>query len=134
MKKEDIEKSIKEAREKGKKRNFQQKFDFIINLKNFDLKDTEKKVEIFLQLKYGIGKKKKICALVSQELVTDAKNCCDHVILDSDFEKLKDEKKQLKKLVREYDCFVAEAKVMPKLASTLGRFLGPKGKMPNPKS
>src|SRR3989339_585709 len=38
----------------------------------------------------------------------------------------------LKKLVEKYDFFIAQASVMPKVATTFGRVLGPTGKMPSP--
>jgi len=38
----------------------------------------------------------------------------------------------LKKLVRKYDFFIAQASLMPKVATTFGRVLGPTGKMPSP--
>src|SRR3989339_664010 len=48
-----------------------------------------------------------------------------------DFKKYND-KKVLKKLVEKYDFFIAQASVMPKVATTFGRVLGPTGKMPSP--
>ncbi|PNX46023.1 MAG: hypothetical protein BV456_12815, partial [Thermoplasmata archaeon M8B2D] len=42
------------------------------------------------------------------------------------------DKKDLKKLVKKYDFFIAQASVMPKVATTFGRVLGPAGKMPSP--
>ena len=40
---------IKELKEKSKKRNFTQRFDLIINLKDIDLKKSENKInEIFI--------------------------------------------------------------------------------------
>jgi len=44
------------------------------------------------------------------------------------------EKKLIRKLARENDFFVGQATLMPKIATSFGRVLGPKGKMPNPKS
>jgi large subunit ribosomal protein L1 len=40
----------------------------------------------------------------------------------------------LKKIASEHDYFIAQATVMPKIATSFGRVLGPKGKMPNPKA
>jgi large subunit ribosomal protein L1 len=41
-------------------------------------------------------------------------------------------KNKLKSLVKKYDFFIAQAKLMPKVATTFGRVLGPAGKMPSP--
>ena len=38
----------------------------------------------------------------------------------------------LKKLVKDYDFFIANAKLMPAVATDFGRVLGPAGKMPSP--
>jgi large subunit ribosomal protein L1 len=48
-----------------------------------------------------------------------------------DFPKYKD-KKALKNLVKEYDFFIAAAPLMPAVATTFGKVLGPAGKMPSP--
>ncbi len=52
-------------------------------------------------------------------------------ITEIDFKKYGD-KKKLKSLVKKYDFFIAQAKLMPKVATTFGRVLGPAGKMPSP--
>ena len=43
-------------------------------------------------------------------------------------------KKDMKKLAVTYDYFIAQATIMPKIATTFGKVFGPKGKMPNPKA
>ncbi|MEM3374526.1 MAG: 50S ribosomal protein L1 [Candidatus Woesearchaeota archaeon] len=128
------DKIIKEAISKLKespKRNFKQTIDLIINLKGLDLKKPEHQIELFLQMPKFKGKKAKVCALVGPEMAEQAK-AMDHYILLPDFDKL--DKKAIKKLAREYDFFVGQATIMPKIAAVFGRVLGPKGKMPNPKA
>src|SRR3989338_7693710 len=44
------------------------------------------------------------------------------------------DKKSLKKIAGQFDFFIAQANIMPKVASAFGRVLGPKGKMTNPKA
>ncbi len=127
---------LKEALTKAResKRNFKQTFDLIINLKNLDMKKTEAQIEFFMQLHFSKGKKTKICALVGPELAKNAKGICDSVILQSEFEKYQKDKKLAKKLAKEYDFFIAQANIMPQIATSFGKVLGPKGKMPNPKA
>ena len=131
MNKEEIQKAIEELK-KSKKRKFSQSYDFIINLKSFDLKKEQNKIDNFLILPNDKGKKVKICALVDKELVTKSKEVFDKVILNDDFSKLK--KNDVKKLANEYDFFISQASIMPNVAKSFGRVLGPRNKMPNPKA
>jgi len=133
MKKEDILKAIKKARESSKKRNFSQTFDLVINLKGLNLKKPEENLNIFSVLPQGKGKKSKICALVDKELINNAKDNCDQAILKDEFQKYT-KKKDLRKLANDYDFFIAQANLMVDVAKFFGKVLGPKGKMPNPKA
>ena len=133
MDKKEIINSIKIAREVSKKRNFKQNFDLIINLKNLNLKKPEENLLLFTQLNHSTGKKVKVCAFVDYDLEKQAKESCDLVILKDEFPKYEAKKKELKKIARSYDYFIAQADIMPKIATLAGRILGPLGKMPNPK-
>jgi len=133
MNKKDVVEALKLVKEQGPKRNFNQSVDLIIALRNLDLKKPEHQVDSFITLHYPIGKIVKICALVGPELMAQAKEACDHAVSVDEFEAIEKDKKQLKKLSNEYDYFIAQANIMPKVARSFGRVLGPKGKMPNPK-
>ncbi|MBU1205032.1 MAG: 50S ribosomal protein L1 [Nanoarchaeota archaeon] len=126
--------ALKKAKQGSKKRNFKQKLDLIVNLKDLDLKKPEQQVEFFVKLHYSKGRESKICALVGPELATKAKSACDNVILADDFGKYAGNKKLSKQLCKDYDFFIAQADIMAKVAGAFGRVLGPKGKMPNPKA
>jgi len=128
----ELKKAVEKARES--KRKFKQRFDLVISLKGLDLKKPDHQVEFFANIHKEKGKETKICALVGPELATNAKNFCDFVILQQDFEKYQKDKKLSKKLAKDYDFFIAQANIMPQVATAFGRFLGPKGKMPNPKA
>ncbi|MBI2673200.1 50S ribosomal protein L1 [Candidatus Woesearchaeota archaeon] len=132
MNKENISKIIKKLRESKNKRRFKQGFDVIVNLKQIDLKKPDQKVETFLVLPNGNGKKLKVCAFVDKELINDAKAIFDRTIPKEDFPKIP--KKELKNIAREFDFFVAQANCMVDIAKVFGRALGSKGKMPNPKA
>jgi len=118
---EDIKKALIELR-KGKERKFNQSVDLIINLQKFDVKKTP--LNLFVSIPYKI-KDKKIGAFL------ESKNKNVETITGEEFKKYTD-KKVLKKLVNDYDFFIAQASLMPKVASTFGRVLGPAGKMPSP--
>ena len=115
-------------------RKFKQSYELIINLRDLNLKKPEEQVEFWLQLPHDRGKQTKIAAIVGPELTTTAKNSCDLTITHEEFPKYAANKKTIKKLARTYDYFIAQANIMPDVAKTFGRVLGPLGKMPNPKA
>ena len=119
--KKDLQKALEELR-KSKERKFDQTVDLIINLQKFDVKKTP--LNLFITLPHKV-KEKKIAAFL------EAKNSNVDTITGDEFKKYVD-KKELKKLVKKYDFFIAEGKLMPKVATTFGRVLGPAGKMPSP--
>lgn len=132
MDKEDIKTAVEKVKSLSPKRNFKQTFDLIINTKGLDLKKTDQQVEFFANLHNTIGRPRKICAFVGPELIEQAEKVCDKAILVDDFPKY--DKKAAKKLAKEFDYFIAQATIMPKVAQAFGKVLGTRGKMPNPKA
>lgn len=114
------------------KRKFQQKFDLIFSLKDFNIKKGDK-VDDYVVLPNPIGRNTKICAFVGNELETQAKKLCDTVVLIDEFDSWASKKREIRKLVRRHHFFIAQANIMPKIAQTFGKYLGSVGKMPNPK-
>jgi large subunit ribosomal protein L1 len=119
--KEDLKKALNELR-KEKERKFDQTVDLIINLQKYDIKKNP--LNLFISVPHKI-KEKKICGFL------EIKNKNIETITKDSFKKYSD-KKELKKLVKKFDFFIAEASLMPKVATTFGRILGPVGKMPSP--
>ncbi|MFH0978010.1 MAG: 50S ribosomal protein L1 [Candidatus Woesearchaeota archaeon] len=115
------------------KRNFTQSYDLIINLKNLDLKKPDQQIDSFVTLHYSTGKKRKIAAFVAAELLQQARSVCDKAITLEEAAEQYKEKKTIKKLAKEFDFFIAQANIMPKVALQFGKVLGPRSKMPNPK-
>lgn len=128
------ETKIKEAVDalSKEKRNFSQSYDLLISLKDLNLKDPKDQVEFFATVPHGLGRKRTVCALVGPEMIDDAKKTADMALEQSQFEKMP--KKDLRKVAAKYDYFVGQANIMPKIAGSFGRVLGPRGKMPNPKA
>lgn len=117
----ELGKALSELR-KTEERKFDQTADLIINLQKFDSKKNQ--ISIFVNLPSKI-KDKKICAFF------ETKNKELETITPNDFKNYSD-KNSLKKLVKRFDFFIAQASVMPKVASVFGKVLGPAGKMPSP--
>lgn len=131
MDEKSINKALTELRKISTKRKFLQSIDVIITLKDIDM-NKQGKIEDFVRLPFGKTKKAKICALVGNESEAGAK-AADKIILSSDFEKW-NKPREIKKLAREFDYFIAQADMMPKIAQIFGRYFGPINRMPNPKA
>lgn len=121
MEKEKVLEGIKKLREQ-EKRKFNQSIDLIINLKNFDVK--RESVNLFMELPNKI-KDKKVAAFLNK------KSSIIDTVTKTEFDSYK-EKNKIKKLIKNYDFFLASASLMPQLAANFGRYLGPSGKMPSP--
>jgi len=119
--KEQLKIALTELR-KGKERKFNQTVDLIINLQKFDVKRSS--VNFVINVPHKI-KDKKIAGFL------ETKNKHIETITADEFKKYS-EKKSLKNLIKKFDFFIAQASLMPKVATTFGRFLGPAGKMPSP--
>lgn len=120
-----MNKKLKQALEslrKEKERKFDQTVELILNLQKFNTKKDS--VNTVISMPYKI-KEKKIAAFF------EIKNKLVETITESEFKKYSD-KKLLKNLVGKYDFFMAQASLMPKVATTFGKVLGPSGKMPSP--
>lgn len=117
-----LEKALEELR-KNKERKFDQTIELIVNLRKFDIKRNS--INVFMKLPNKV-KDKKICGFI------EGKSDIIDTIPKGAFPKYKD-KKALKKLVKNYDFFIASGPNMPSVASTFGKVLGPAGKMPSPK-
>jgi large subunit ribosomal protein L1 len=119
--KQDLKKALVELR-KEKERKFDQTVDLIINLQKFDIKKSQ--VNLLVSVPYKI-KEKKIAGFL------ESKNKNIETITKDEFKKYSD-KKNLKKLIKNFDFFIAQASLMPQVATSFGRVLGPAGKMPSP--
>ena len=126
---------IKLEGKKDKVRKFDESVDFIINLKDVNLKDPKQRIDKELILPNEVITKKtpNICVVASDEILLEAKKMKLDTIDSDGLVKLNgEEKKYKKKFVKKYDFFIVEDKMMRDVARYLARFLGPVGKMPKP--
>ena len=119
---ENFASAIKKLRESKEKKNFDQTIDLIVNLKNFDVR--REAFNTFISVPHKVKDKKIAAFLEKDSKVIDT-------IKKDDFPRYKD-KKDIKSLIKKYDFFMANAKLMPAIATSFGRVLGPVGKMPSP--
>lgn len=131
---ETLENAVQEVLKGKGTKKFSQSVDLIINLTGIDIKKNDQQVDFFVTLPHTKGKPNKICGLVGQELQDEAKKNLDASIENHNFGDFKDNPKKIKALAKEYDYFIAQANIMPQVATVFGKVLGPRGKMPNPKA
>ena len=118
---------INKLKESSKKRNFKQRFDLIIVLKDIDLAKAENQIDEILVLPKPTGKSS---ITLFADSIKELKGV--RVISGEQIQTLSNQKREVKKLVRETSIFLAEPKLMPVVGKYLGKFLAPAGKMPKP--
>jgi large subunit ribosomal protein L1 len=117
--------ALAELRSSTEKRKFDQTLDLIVNLKSFD--PQRETINTFVILPYP-AKKKKVAAFLDTIKKSDS---VPLILSKSSIETANP--KEMKKYAKEYDFFIASAKLMPLIAAKLGKVLGSAGKMPDPK-
>lgn len=117
----EVKKALEELR-KEKERKFDQSIDLVVNLKGVDIR--KENISLVINAPNKI-KDKKVCGFFTK------KSDLVDTITKPEFDKYKD-KGALKELVEKYDFFIAAAPLMPSVATTFGKVLGPAGKMPSP--
>lgn len=106
-----------------KKRKFVQSVDLIVNLKNFDVR--KEALNTFIDIPHPTDKKVGAFLTKRSKLIES--------ITEDDFVKYKDAK-DIKRLGKSYDSFIAVAPMMGKIATKFGRVFGPMNKMPSPQA
>ena len=131
MKKEEALKALKELDSKGKKRNFSQSIELIINFHGLDPKKPNQQVDLKLELPYstGRGEGKALLFAKTKSFADAVKGDFARVIMEEEIPKLK--KKDISEILS-YDVLLAEGPVMVPVGKHLGQELAPKGKMPKP--
>ncbi|MBI2583475.1 MAG: 50S ribosomal protein L1 [Candidatus Aenigmarchaeota archaeon] len=117
-----IAEAVKAARE-SEKREFKQSFDLSINISGLDLKKPENRISKEILLPHGRGKLAKVC------LISDSGDY-EEKIGKGELESLGNNKKEAKNLARSYDFFMSEPQLMVAVGKSIGKYLGPVGKMP----
>ncbi|MDH2902177.1 MAG: 50S ribosomal protein L1 [archaeon] len=132
--KNQIEQQISKARNADySKRNFQQSFELILKLKDVDVKKTDLNINEVVFLPNKLSELAKVCVFAAGDNAVRAQRAgADKVIENAELDRLASEKRAAKKLAREYQFFLADTSLMPKIGRVLGPYLGPKGRMPTP--
>ena len=122
---------IKQAKESDKDRKFTQSVEMIMVFKDVDVKKG-----FAINETVQLPKKTKpasVCIMASGDMGIKAKSANPDMVMDeNELTKLSADKKKSKKVINDYDFFLADTKLMPAVGKKLGQLLGPRGKMPTP--
>jgi len=128
-----IKSALKEARERSKKRNFNQSVELIINLRDVDVKKPENRIQETVELPYALDKKVGVCVFADGDMALRARRAGADLVLESaDIEGLMNDKKRQREIAKSMNSFIAAAPLMPLIGRVFGPILGPRGKMPTP--
>jgi len=123
---------IKQAKESDKTRKFQQSIELILVFKDIDVKKGFA-INETIQLPKKMSKSASVCIIAAGDLGIKAKNAkADRVMNEAELIQLGKNKRESRKVINEYDFFLADTKLMPTVGKVLGQLLGPRGKMPTP--
>ena len=123
---------IKKAKESEKTRKFQQSIELILVFKDIDVKKGFA-INETIQLPKKMSKSASVCIIAAGDLGIQAKNAkADRVMNEAELIQLGKNKRETRKVINEYDFFLADTKLMPTVGKVLGQLLGPRGKMPTP--
>lgn len=132
----DLEKILKEAFEKSetkKKRKFVESVDVVVNLKNVNLKDPNRRFNNEVELPNPINDNPTLCFFVEGDQLVQANSLnIDAMGKDAMDTMGKADKAEKRKFVNKYEYFVANTDTMKLVAKNFGKLFGPKGKMPRP--
>merc|ERR1711950_28478 len=112
-----------------KKRKFMETVDLQIGLKNYD-PQKDKRFSDTVKLKHVPRPKFKVCVLGDQQHCDEAKSKGIACMSADDLKKLNKNKKEVKKLAKKYDAFLASESLIKQIPRLLGPGLNKAGKFP----
>jgi large subunit ribosomal protein L1 len=132
VKREALTKALEKALEDKGKRKFVQSVEMAINFRGVDFSKAENRINVDVALPKGRGKKaNKVVVICDENLEREAKEAgADLIILPSQLPDYAD-KKKLKALAKDH-FFLVQPNLMAQAARYLGRYLGPRGRIPKP--
>ncbi len=129
MDEKQITEAVKEAREKSKKRGFNQSLEIGINLRDVDLEGADK-INTSIKLPNGRGRDIEIGVFAEGDLNLKAKKHSKHVLNKREIEEYAKDRRKMKKFANECYGLIAQPELMSVIGKKWGIILGPRNKMP----
>src|SRR5437667_9873196 len=126
LSKDSITKALGDVRSKTEKRKFTQAIELSVKLREIDLKKPEGRINENLELPTAADKDSKVAVIAGGDLAGRAKKAGADVVIGREaLDKLGPEEKQAGNIAESYAFLLAEAAMMPQVATPLGQILGP---------
>ncbi len=123
---------VKKGKE-GKERKFPESVEAVLTFRDVDPKKTDLNINETLYLPHPGAYRATVCYIGSGDLLLRARNAgADGTIEPARLESYAGNKKEAKTLAKQYDWFLADTALMPRIGRILGQYLGPRGKIPTP--
>lgn len=124
---------VGKTRSSSAKKKFSQSVELFVTLKDIDAKKVDLNINEVVFLPNPLPKVARVAVFAGGDLALKAERAkADKVIGSDELDKIAANKRQARKLARDYDFFLAETSLMAKIGKSLGQILGPRGKMPSP--
>lgn len=121
---------VKKGKE-SKERKFPESVETFLTFRDVDPKKTDLNINETVYLPHPGSHRASVCFVGSGDLLLRAKNAkVDGAIEPAQLESYAGNKKEAKSLARQYDFFLADTALMPRIGRILGQYLGPRGKIP----
>jgi large subunit ribosomal protein L1 len=132
IRRKELESAIKRLLEEKEKKNFTESVELIIATQGLNVSKPENRIRETIVLPNQPPKTMKVCVFADGRVKEAAEKAgADRVIDSSELSALADDRSAVKEMAREYDFFLAQARMMGDVGKTLGFALGPKGKAPD---
>lgn len=125
--------AVQEVQNPEKKRNFSETVELQIGLKNYD-PQRDKRFSGTVRLPMAPKPKMKLCILADAAHIDQAKAIGLEFMSVDDLKKLNKNKKEIKKLAKKYNAFLASEVLIKQIPRLLGPGLSKAGKFPTPVS
>ncbi|OYT55086.1 MAG: 50S ribosomal protein L1 [Candidatus Altiarchaeales archaeon ex4484_2] len=129
MDEKQIIEAVKEAKEKSKKRGFNQSLEIGINLKDVKLEGADK-INTSIKLPNGRGRDIEVGVFAEGDLNMKAKKYSKHVLNKEEIEEYAKDRRKMKKFAGECYGLIAQPDLMSIIGKKWGIILGPRNKMP----
>jgi large subunit ribosomal protein L1 len=123
---------VKKGKE-SKEKKFPESVEAVLSFKDVDPKKTDLNINETLYLPHPGSHRASVCFVGSGDLLLRAKNAgVDGAVEPARLESYAGNKKDAKALAKQYDFFLADTSLMPRIGKVLGQYMGPRGKIPTP--